>query len=195
MKSVENISKLLVLKPDFIGFVFYKKSTRFVSDFPKLTIPGSTKKVGVFVNESIEKVLETVKTHKLNFVQLHGDETVAYCKKIAQENIPIIKAFSVHEAFDFSTTAAFAPFCVYFLFDTKGKNYGGNGKKFNWEILQKYTLNTPFLLSGGISKNDAEQIKNTHHKALVGIDINSGFEIAPALKNITEIKAFKNNLV
>lgn len=206
MRNPENVSRLLALKPDFVGFIFYHKSKRFVEDFPQVSFPEAIKKVGVFVNESIEEVIRIVEKHKLDFVQLHGDETSEYCKNLSRVEqsrevvsgsykFKIIKAFSVDRNFDFSTTKEYENYCNYFLFDTKGANYGGNGVKFNWKILQKYKENVPFLLSGGISKKDIEEIKKIKHSAFEGVDINSGFEIEPALKNIEEIKKFKNNLL
>lgn len=195
MRDTENISGLLNLKPDYIGFIFYDKSKRFVADFPQIDIPSSTKKAGVFVNEKIDEIVEKVIRHKLDFVQLHGDETSEYCEKLTVHKIKIIKAFSVDENFDFSATLPFEKYVSLFLFDTKGKNYGGNGIKFNWELLQNYKGKTPFLLSGGITKNDAKGIKKFNHPAFLGVDINSGFELEPALKNINEIKEFKSALL
>ncbi|MDO9595485.1 MAG: phosphoribosylanthranilate isomerase [Lutibacter sp.] len=195
MRDKENISGLMTLKPDYIGFIFYNKSKRFVTDFPQIEIPSSVKKVGVFVNETIDEIIEIVKKYKFDFVLLHGDETPDYCEKVALQNIKIIKAFSVDENFDFSAIKPFEKHVALFLFDTKGKNYGGNGIKFNWDLLQNYKGKTPFLLSGGITKNDAEEIKKMKHPAFLGIDINSGFEIEPGLKNIKEIKEFKNRLL
>ena len=205
MRESENISELLALKPDFIGFIFYNQSKRFVADFPQIEIPSSIKKVGVFVNETIEEIVEKVKKYQLDFVQLHGNETADYCEKLRHlersrkadskmPNFEIIKAFSVDEKFDFSATKPFEKHVKLFLFDTKGKNYGGNGIKFNWELLQNYAGKTPFLLSGGINKNDAVEIRKINHPAFLGIDINSGFELEPALKNISEIKEFKSSL-
>lgn len=195
MRDKENISGLLALKPDYIGFIFYAQSKRFVADFPQIEIPSTTKKAGVFVNEVIEEIVEKVQKYKLDFVQLHGNETPEFCEELSMKNIKIIKAFSVDENFDFSATKPFEKHVSLFLFDTKGKNYGGNGLKFNWELLQYYTGNTPFLLSGGISKNDSEEIKKFKHPAFLGIDINSGFELEPGLKNIKEIKEFKRLLL
>lgn len=195
MRESENISGLLTLKPDYIGFIFYDKSKRFVTDFPQIEIPSTTKKVGVFVNEMIEEIIEKANQHTLDFVQLHGNESSEFCEKLAAKNIKIIKAFSVDENFDFSAIKPFEKCVSLFLFDTKGENYGGNGIKFNWELLQNYTGKTPFLLSGGISKNDSEEIKKFKHPAFLGIDINSGFELEPGLKNIKEIKEFKSLLV
>jgi len=166
-----------------------------MADFPQIEIPPSVKTVGVFVNQTIEEIAEKANNHTLDFVQLHGNETPEFCEKLATKNIKIIKAFSVDENFDFSATKPFEKGVSLFLFDTKGNNYGGNGIKFNWELLQNYTGKTPFLLSGGISKNDSEEIKKFKHPAFLGIDINSGFELEPGLKNIKEIKEFKNLLV
>ena len=195
MRDKENISGLLALKPDYIGFIFYDKSKRFVTDFPQIEIPSTTKKVGVFVNESIDEIIDKVIKYKLDFVQLHGNETPEYCGKLAKQKIKIIKAFSVDEDFNFDLTLPFEEQVSLFLFDTKGKEYGGNGVKFNWELLQNYKGKKLFLLSGGVTKNDAEEIKKFKHPALLGIDINSGFELEPALKNIYEIKEFKSRLL
>ncbi len=195
MRDSENISGLLNLKPDFIGFIFYDKSKRFVADFPQIDIPSSTKKVGVFVNEKIDKIVEKTLKYKLDIVQLHGNETPEYCEELALQEIKIFKAFSIDENFDFSATKPFEKHVSLFLFDTKGKYYGGNGLKFNWDLLQNYKGKTPFLLSGGITKNDAKEIKKFNHPAFLGVDINSGFELEPALKNTNEIKEFKSALL
>ena len=195
MRDKENISGLLALKPDYIGFIFYDKSKRFVADFPQIEIPSTIKKVGVFVNETIEEIIEKANKHTLDFAQLHGNETPEYCSALSAKNIKIIKAFSVDENFDFSAIKSFEKCVSIFLFDTKGNNYGGNGVKFNWDLLQNYKGKIPFLLSGGINKNDADEIKKMKHLAFLGIDINSGFELEPGLKNIKEIKEFKSLLI
>ncbi len=201
MRDAENISELVKLNPDFIGFIFYNKSKRFVSDFPEVDIPNSIKKVGVFVNETIENITKIVIKYNLDIIQLHGDETPKYCANICnsillQEFKPleIVKAFSVDKSFNFEETEKYKTYCNYFLFDTKGKNYGGTGIKFDWSILKNYRGNTPFFLSGGISKNDVESIRDFKHKMLFALDVNSGFEIEPGLKNIDDLKIFKQNL-
>ena len=201
MRNPENLQSLFALKPDYVGFIFYEKSKRFVTDFPQISFPKEIKKVGVFVNESIEEVLDKVEKYHLEAVQLHGNETPEYCEilrhsKLVSEahQIEIFKAFSVDETFDFLKTEPYQNVCNYLLFDTKGKEYGGNGVKFNWQVLDNYNGKTPFLLSGGITKVDAAEIKKLKHKAFAGVDINSGFEIEPALKNIDNIKEFKQNL-
>lgn len=198
MRDAENISELIKLKPDYMGFIFYGKSKRFVTNFPKIKIPSEIKKVGVFVNESIDNVIEIAEKNRLEAIQLHGNESLEYIEELQVlliRKVEILKAFSVDDEFDFSKTETYQKACDYLLFDTKGKNYGGNGVKFNWQVLDYYKGETPFLLSGGISKVDAAEIKNISHKAFAGIDINSGFEMEPAMKNIEDIKEFKQNLV
>ncbi|SFS60045.1 phosphoribosylanthranilate isomerase [Lutibacter maritimus] len=206
MRESENLQSLIALEPDFIGFIFYDKSKRFVNDFPQVEIPLYIKKVGVFVNETTENILKTVSAYNLDYVQLHGDESPEFCLQLAKSQqvnngfmesfqLGVIKAFSVDESFDFSKTVQFEQSCDYFIFDTKGKDYGGNGVKFNWEILKNYNGKTPFLLSGGISKIDSAEIVKIKHKAFAGVDINSGFELEPGLKNIDDIKEFKQNLL
>jgi len=208
MRDSQNISELVQLDIDFIGFIFYggpHGSLRHVSEFPEVDIPKRIKKVGVFVNESIDEVLRIANKNQLDCVQLHGNtETVGYCRKLRdanaleQKDLKIIKVFSVGDNFDFEITEGFAGHSDYFLFDTKGKNYGGTGKKFNWDILSNYEGKTPYVLSGGISLKDVDAVKEFLNseaaKHCIGLDINSGFEDEIALKNIREIKDFINNL-
>lgn len=197
MRDTENISELVKLKPDYIGFIFYGKSKRFVTNFPKVEIPSEIKKVGVFVNEDINKVIEIVEQHNLEAIQLHGNETPEFIqelKALLHRKTEVFKAFSVDDDFDFTKTEPYQKVCEYLLFDTKGKDYGGNGVKFNWQVLDNYKGETPFLLSGGISKVDAFEIKKISLDTFAGIDINSGFEFEPAVKNIEDIKEFKQNL-
>ena len=200
MVNAENISALIKLNPDFIGFIFYEKSPRFVGHFPEVEVPKHIKKVGVFVNEKLEKIIMWVNKFQLNAIQLHGNESAAYCNSLMQHfnkeknTITIIKAFSVDNNFDFKTTLPYTNCCTYFLFDTKTKKYGGSGEKFNWKILKNYSYNTPYFLSGGIGVDDAETINKLKDNNLKGIDINSQFELAPGVKNIEMIKKFKNLL-
>ncbi len=194
MRDPENISGVVAALPDYFGFIFYPKSKRFVGFEPSpevfAEIPASVKKAGVFVDETTEKVLEICKRWNLDVAQLHGSETPEYCQQIRNSGIIIFKAFSVGEQFDFENLAIYSGVCDHFLFDTKGQLPGGTGQKFNWELLENYSLNVPFFLSGGIGFEDLNTIRGFVHPQLFGIDINSGFEISPAVKDIEKVKKF-----
>ena len=198
MRDPENIQELTASFPNYFGFIFYPKSKRYLGKNPDLDIfnqvPSSIKKVGVFVNENEAEVLRICKAYGLEVAQLHGSEPPEYCKRIQNEELVVFKAFAVNDAFDFSKLELYEGVVDYFLFDTKGKLPGGTGLKFNWYILKKYQLSTPFFLSGGIAPNDLESIQTFEHPALFGIDINSGFEIEPALKDVAKVKTFINRI-
>jgi phosphoribosylanthranilate isomerase len=194
LREKQNILDLAELHPQWMGFIFAPTSPLYVNTAKEpadlKSLPSSIKKVGVFVNETSEKVKEIVQQHNLNAIQLHGSETPEYCASLQSLNIEIIKAFSVDDDFDFSITDSYAHFVDYFLFDTKGKQAGGNGIAFNWNILNGKRFSKPFLLSGGISPDHAETIKNFTHPDCIGIDINSRFEISPGLKDVKAIRLF-----
>lgn len=194
MRDPENVSGVVAARPNFIGFIFYPPSKRFVGlkPVPEIldVIPDSVKKVGVFVDETPEKVLDIYRNWKLDVVQLHGHETPDYCRQFQSLGVTVFKAFSVDESFDFATLEAYSEGCDYFLFDTKGQLPGGTGQKFNWQLLKNYKGLIPFFLSGGIGPDDLEAIRNFEHPRWRGIDINSGFEISPALKDIEKVKNF-----
>jgi phosphoribosylanthranilate isomerase len=194
MRDPENILGVIAALPDYLGFIFYPKSKRFVgSDFSEETltlVPETIQKAGVFVDETPEKVLEICKHLNLDVAQLHGNETPEYCRKIQNSGITVFKAFSVDESFDFEQLNNYFGVCDYFLFDTKGHLPGGTGQKFNWQLLEKYTGSVPFFLSGGIGPDDLEAVLQFSHPQLFGIDINSGFEISPALKDVVKVKKF-----
>ena len=191
MKYPENILEVSELLPDFLGFIFWEKSSRyFDGEIPE--IAKSIKKVGVFVNATLEEISFKIKKYDLNVIQLHGNESPEFCEKLKKENIEIIKVFSVNDDFDFSLLKPFENTCNYFLFDTKGKLPGGNGITFNWQILQQYKLTKPIFLSGGIGLDEIENIKKLN-LPIYAIDVNSKFEIEAGLKNIELLKNFKNN--
>jgi phosphoribosylanthranilate isomerase len=198
MKYRENLRSLVGLHPDFVGFIFYSKSKRFVGkDFqPELLkeIPEEIKTVGVFVNENLEALIRLQEKFHFDYLQLHGDESPELCKKLKENNCKIIKAFSVDASFDFSSLKPYASVCDYFLFDTKGESYGGNGTRFEWSILKNYDFTVPFFLSGGISPEHAEEIAGFEHPQFFSVDINSKFEDEPGLKNISKLKGFFENL-
>ncbi|MCF8324183.1 MAG: phosphoribosylanthranilate isomerase [Leadbetterella sp.] len=193
MRDSQNILALAELQPDFMGFIFYEKSARFTGDIlDKKTLkslPKNIKKTGVFVNEKFEILLKTCKEFNLDFVQLHGNETIGLCEKLKSEGLKIIKVFSIDNSFDFAETTPFETFIDYFLFDTKADGgYGGHGKTFDWQILDNYTGEKPFLLAGGISLENLEDLKKIRNMNFAGIDVNSKFEISPANKNIEALK-------
>jgi len=194
MRDPENITGVVAALPDYLGFIFYPKSKRFVGfdPSPELSnnIPDSVIKVGVFVDEVPEKVLEICQSWNLHVVQLHGNESPEYCREIQKSGKIVFKAFSIDEHFEFDDIKAYSGVCDYFLFDTKGQLPGGTGQKFNWQMLRNYMDSTPFFLSGGIGPDDLEAIRNFRHPQLFGIDINSGFEISPALKDVERVKTF-----
>jgi len=194
MRDPDNISGVADTLPDFMGFIFYPKSKRFVgTDFSVnaiSTIPESIKKVGVFVDELPEKVIEICQNLKLQVAQLHGEESTEYCRQIQSSELTVFKAFSVDEQFDFEKLDAYSGVCDYFLFDTKGHLPGGTGQKFNWQLLENYKGEIPFFLSGGIGPDDLEAIRHFSHPRWHGIDVNSGFELAPALKDVEKVNQF-----
>ena len=198
MKYEDNIQHVATLQPDYLGFIFYKKSSRNfdLPDIPNL--PNTIKKTGVFVDADLDFVLEMVNKYHLQAVQLHGKESPAYCKQLQDKNIEIFKVFSIKDTFNFSVLAPYEGLVNYFLFDTKGKHPGGNGYTFDWNVLNNYPSKTPFLLSGGIGLNEVEDIKrfaaSTASKYCYALDVNSKFEIQPGLKNIEDLKEFRNNL-
>ncbi len=189
MRDIENIQALSALDIDFMGFIFYEKSKRYTNSV-SCNIPDKIKKVGVFVNETLKNILEKANANQLDYIQLHGDESPEFCKKISDSGFKVIKAFRTDDDFDFSSTSRYEAVCDLFIFDASGDNYGGNGVKFNWNLLKKYQGKTAFLLSGGIKKSDAQNILNFKHPNCIGVDINSGFEIKPACKNISELADF-----
>lgn len=189
MRSEKQVTELAGLV-DFVGFIFYEKSKRFV----RSTSPvNDSLKVGVFVNESVDAVREHIREQSLDFVQLHGNESPQMCARLKDE-VKIIKAFGVDEDFDFYKTQAYEECVDYFLFDTKTKLHGGSGRQFDWSLLSNYQGSIPFFLSGGINPKSIESLKNFSHPKLAGIDLNSGFEISPADKNITQLKQFIKEL-
>lgn len=197
MRNTQNILDLADLKPDFIGFIFYEKSKRYVGNTLDINIlgqiPESLKKVAVFVDENLEKVEEIMQNYNFDYAQLHGNESVDFCEKLKEKAIKIIKAFSIDEKFDFANTKKYENIADLFLFDTLTPEKGGSGKTFDWEILKNYTRNTPFLLAGGIDEYNFDKAKNLKHEQLFGLDLNSKFEIEPGLKDIEKLKKVIHN--
>jgi len=196
LRDAGDIVKVSELHPDFMGFIFYAHSPRYVGDDFRIpeSLPPSTKRVGVFVNESTKVILKKVKDHLLDFVQLHGEETAEQCLELKKHNIGVIKVFSVDDQTDFSSTRDYQDSVDYFLFDTKGKLYGGNARRFNWSVLARYDQKIPFFLSGGITPEHIEEINKLMNLNLMAIDVNSGVEMSPAVKDVNKIKAIRETL-
>ncbi len=199
MKFRENIEEISSLQPDYLGFIFYEKSERFITaELPPLS--KDIKKVGVFVNETLDHVVTTALAYNLQAVQIHGHESVDYCSELRKylPEIEIIKVFSIKNEFNFEILKPFESVCDFFLFDTKGHLPGGNGYTFNWNILKDYPSSKPYFLSGGIGLSETENLSNFFKseasKHCYAIDVNSKFETMPGLKDFNQLKQFKQQL-
>lgn len=205
MRDPENIREVAALGVDWIGLIFFARSPRRITNNGQLTIDNGSKrysdcqlsiincplkKVGVFVNTSFEELVETAALFRLDYLQLHGNETPDDCHTLQKRGYSLIKAFQIATACDLEQTTDYEGRVDYFLFDTKSNSYGGSGKQFDWSILEAYQGETPFLLSGGIRPESAEAIRSFRHPLLAGIDLNSGFEIEPGRKDIEKLKEF-----
>jgi len=216
MKYVENIQEVAGLQPDYLGFIFYEKSKRnFEGIIPEL--PKGIKKTGVFVNEMLEIVISMVEEYRLEAIQLHGDESVVYIEElrkqlaerkalfteenkqikkkknqhyISENTVEVLKVFGIKDAFDFDVLKPYLEVVDFFLFDTKGKERGGNGTKFDWRVLENYPFDKPFFLSGGIGVTDVEELQKLSNSELpiYALDVNSKFESAPGKKKYRRIK-------
>jgi phosphoribosylanthranilate isomerase len=192
MKDKQNIEALeKVSDVDFIGHIFVDSSPRFIKTNE---VSSNLPSFGVFVNSSTNEIKENTKKYGLSFIQLHGDESPEFSRSINESVKPVVKAFAISDKQDFEKTQEYEGCCTYFLFDTKTKLRGGSGEKFNWDLIQEYEGKTPFFLSGGISSDDVQAIKEIEHPLLFGIDINSRFETQPGIKNIEEVKTFAKQL-
>jgi phosphoribosylanthranilate isomerase len=191
MKFTENREEVEKLPVDLLGYIFYPLSKRYLGENSEPGLFNSEKpKVGVFVDENAFEILALAKNLGFEWVQLHGKENPATCQMLKNQGLKIIKAFNIDGAFQFHKTKVYEGIAEYFLFDTKTNVPGGSGEKFNWEILNKYKGDTPFLLSGGIKPEDVGEIKKIEHPQLAGMDLNSGFEDESGLKNIKKLKKF-----
>jgi phosphoribosylanthranilate isomerase len=193
LKDSENIKAVSAFYPDYMGFIFYGKSPRFINDVPfeqLNNIPASIFKTAVFVNESAERISELIDKYSFNAIQLHGNESPEFCN-LFKNKVKVIKAFGLNSSFNFEQLKAYKNKVDFFLFDTKTDIHGGSGKTFDWSILNKYSLDIPFFLSGGLSLDNLEEVKNISHPQFYGVDLNSKFETEPGIKNIEKLeKAF-----
>lgn len=191
MKMPGNIKAIAGLEPDYMGFIFYGKSPRYVGSLPAnelAALPASIVKTGVFVNEDLETVKQLINQYQLAAVQLHGGESPEYCAEL-REQVTVLKAFGVDETFDFEVLKDYANSVDYFLFDTKTAAHGGSGQVFDWQVLDRYNLEVPFFLSGGLSAENLPEVKQLKHPAFYGVDLNSRFEIEPGLKDEEKLRS------
>ena len=191
MREADNIRAVEALGIDMMGFIFWPKSSRYVSQRPDY-LPKRVKRVGVFVDEDPEQVKRLADDYALDYIQLHGQESPSYIFQL--RGLHVIKAFNISIAEDLLQTQPYEGLVDCFLFDAKGKSVGGNGEKFNWDVLDAYQGATPFLLSGGIGPDDAERVNAFYHPKCIGIDLNSRFELSPGLKDVAKLKEFMCNL-
>lgn len=220
MRETENIREVAELGIDMMGFIFWPESPRFVKmisaragiipDYSEERLrkmrqgqesssaaASRPKRVGVFVDEMPQSIVTRVYNYDLNYVQLHGNESAVMIENLKRTLIPdiapdikIIKALSIREKDDVKRWREYEGTADMLLFDTKCKTVGGSGEQFDWSVLEAYDGNIPFLLSGGIGPDDAERVLKFSHPQFAGIDLNSRFEISPALKNVDELKSF-----
>ena len=188
MRDSENIRAIEQTKADLMGFIFHHKSPRFVASLPEY-MPKKQKRVGVFVNASLEQILAKAQKFSLEYIQLHGDEPPAFCSELKNRGLKVIRAQRIANADDIIRAESYN-MADLMIFDTKTELYGGSGKKFNWQLLENYKRCVPFLLSGGIRSDTFEEIKAFFHPQFAGIDLNSGFEISPALKDVGKLNNF-----
>lgn len=193
MKFPRNLAKVARLKPDYLGFIFYEKSPRFMQDTlaPEhlRSLPKRTKRAGVFVDADTAYMLDMAQRYGLHVLQLHGNESPEQCRQLKSKGYQITKVFSIgKEDFDFTALKPYKPYADYFLFDTKGRQPGGNGITFDWSKLRQYNNKLPFFLSGGVSLDNIDQLRALNYLNLHAVDVNSQFEIEPGMKDIDKLK-------
>lgn len=197
MKVPDNIAAVVALQPDYIGFILYPGSKRFIADLDEQlvrNIPATIKTTGVFVDASLETVKDAIKHYDLKAVQLHGGESPGYCRAL-MGSAEVIKAFGVDDNFDFGILESYEDAADYFLFDTQTDIHGGSGKRFNWQLLENYKLQKPYFLSGGIGAGHVAELLSVNDSRLYAIDVNSRFETSTGLKDIDLLTQFKKSLI
>lgn len=189
MREEENIREVAELPIDWMGFIFYPPSSRFVSILPHF-LPEPEMRTGVFVNENIQRMLQIASYFGLRNIQLHGDESPTLCALLRQQGYRVVKAINIRSEVDIERVRDYESVCDYALFDTPCAQRGGSGKKFDWKLLEQYDGKLPFLLSGGIGPGDIEALQEFVHPQLAGYDLNSRFEKRPAYKDAALLKSF-----
>jgi phosphoribosylanthranilate isomerase len=190
MRDPDNIRQVAALHPDYMGFIFYRDSKRVVNETFQIPadFPPEIKRVGIFVNEPTPAMLATAKRYSLDLIQLHGEEPAGQCDELRETGVGVIKVFRLSNDFDFGRIAPYRKVVDYFLFDTKGSGYGGTGTPFDWTILEMYDQEIPFFLSGGLSPENIRDARNLKHMNIHAVDVNSGVEVRPGLKDIKKLE-------
>lgn len=198
LRDPENISEIIKLNPDYTGFIFYEKSSRFAGNLSAGTVSLVRKSgsvpVAVTVNMSEHELFSLLGKYEFEYVQLHGKESPELCFSLKKSGYTVFKAVSVENEDDLKGLSSYEGKCDYFLFDTKTPLAGGSGKLFDWDLLKMYDGKIPFFLSGGIGPGDIEKIKSFKHDFFFGVDVNSRFEISPALKDVKLLEEFISKL-
>lgn len=194
MTRPENTIDISSLSPDYLGFIFYPGSLRYVGENPDpelfQAVPGSIQKVAVFVNENLEKITDIIERYNIDLVQLHGRESPELCESLKKHGVEVIKVIPADQLNDDVLIMSYLLSVDYLLFDTSAKNYGGTGRKFDWSKLENFDTPLPFFLSGGIAPADAGEILKIGHSAFYAADINSCFETEPGIKDVNEVSTF-----
>jgi phosphoribosylanthranilate isomerase len=188
-----NLESVVASGVDFAGLIFYQKSPRYMADKLLSADLDAYREhvsfVGVFVNETLEVLIELSRQFQLNIIQLHGIESPEYCQNVQEQGFQVMKVFGVGESFDFSSLKPYLPVVDYFLFDTKSPQYGGTGVSFQWSVLKDYPYDKPFWVGGGVSVENLPSLLSLHLPHLYAVDMNSALEISPGLKDISKVKA------
>lgn len=191
-----DIRGIVELNPDFLGFIFFSGSPRNILNrvdiFPFSLIPERISKVAVFVNAKTSTIEKITQRYSFGYVQLHGNEKPEQCKEI-KCFAKVIKAFRISNTLPHDLKR-YEDSCDYFLFDSYGNNFGGNGVSFNHDMLLRYDLAVPFFLSGGIGLDNYKCLSYFKHSRLFAIDVNSKFEIEPGLKDVNKLNQFLNKM-
>ncbi|MBS1520405.1 MAG: phosphoribosylanthranilate isomerase [Bacteroidetes bacterium] len=190
LKYRGNIESVTALKPDYVGFICYAPSPRFAAELSDETlaiVPGTIEKTAVFVNETAGTIHQLIDKYHFDAIQLHGNEDPEFCAEF-KNKVTVLKAFGIDQDFDFERLNQYVGSVDFFLFDTKTDKHGGSGQSFDWSLLDKYKLDIPFFLSGGLSLDNLEEVKSIKHPQFHGVDLNSRFEIEPGLKDIEKLK-------
>lgn len=196
LKEFDNIKAVEALGPDYMGFICYEKSPRFIKELgvdDLIDLSADIIKTGVFVDEDADTISKLIYKYKFDAIQLHGAESPEFCSLFRHE-VQVIKAFGINEEFDFNQLNTYVNNVDFFLFDTKTAEHGGSGRIFDWEILNKYKLDIPFFLSGGLSPENLKNFMRIQHPVLYGVDLNSRFETAPGIKDIAKLTEAFNTI-